>query len=718
MARIKSTGFWVCSFLLIGALGCEGGGDKKCPGGICDVPTIDYGAPDPSDDSGSKDTSSDPRSDLEAIDEEGVTDDDLTPGDKAPTDLPGEGEFLSPCEENSDCYSGFCMSTLNGKVCTELCIESCPHPDWKCERVAPPGSEPVYACVPPNSALCRPCANDIDCQFIEGEEGARCIEYGPQGRFCAVECSSSEGIGCQEGFKCQQLKIGGEPIELCMSKQNDCPCLMGFVGLSTRCYNFNEHGTCTGDRVCRLQGMEYAWDDCTARVPAPEECNGIDDNCNGYIDEDMGEFMCGLGVCAHLVPECINGQPGVCNQYKGQSAEICDKLDNDCDGETDELWPELGQPCDGPDPDECKNGVFVCNAAGDGVVCEGDFPNFEEVCNGIDDDCDGLTDEDLGTQTCGIGACEHTIDNCVGGRPQTCNPMEGYQPDDPPDPDYIDSNCDGIDGDASKAIFVDASSGRDTNPGTRENPKKTIQAGLNAAASQGKLYVLVSLGVYNETVELRNGVGLYGQYDASADWQRKVENTTTIRGNSNKGIIAENIASKTHVQGFVVISESTSERGGSSYGIFATNSPGLELHSMTIQAGNGGRGENGVGGQNGLNGSMGGQGTQGCGYNCGCLICINQCGDCPRPLGGDGGDSVCGVAGGNGGNSGGINGLGFSGQQGQGLNDLGQPSGGYGGAGGASEGNGMNGGAGLPGFTGLRGINGLPDGTYTSSGYV
>ena len=44
MARIKSTGFWVCSFLLIGALGCEGGGDKKCPGGICDVPTIDYGA--------------------------------------------------------------------------------------------------------------------------------------------------------------------------------------------------------------------------------------------------------------------------------------------------------------------------------------------------------------------------------------------------------------------------------------------------------------------------------------------------------------------------------------------------------------------------------------------------------------------------------------------------------------------------------------------------
>ena len=145
------------------------------------------------------------------------------------------------------------MSTLNGKVCTELCIESCPHPDWKCERVAPPGSEPVYACVPPNSALCRPCANDLDCQFIEGEEGARCIEYGPQGRFCAVECSSSEGIGCLEGFKCQQLKIGGEPIELCMSKQNDCPCLMGFVGLSTRCYNFNEHGTCTGDRVCRLR---------------------------------------------------------------------------------------------------------------------------------------------------------------------------------------------------------------------------------------------------------------------------------------------------------------------------------------------------------------------------------------------------------------------------------------------------------------------------------
>ena len=77
---------------------------------------------------------------------------------------------------------------------------------------------------------------------------------------------------------------------------------------------------------------------------------------------------------------------------------------------------------------------------------------------------------------------------------------------------------------------------------------------------------------------------------------------------------------------------------------------------MTIQAGNGGVVKMGLVVKTVLM-AVWGQGTQGCGYNCGCLICINQCGDCPRPLGGDGGDSVwCGWW--YGGNSGGINGLG------------------------------------------------------------
>jgi Beta-propeller repeat/Putative metal-binding motif len=45
-----------------------------------------------------------------------------------------------------------------------------------------------------------------------------------------------------------------------------------------------------------------------------------------------------------------------------------------------------------------------------------------EVCNGYDDNCDGRIDEDLGSSTCGLGACARTIDNCVAGVIQTCAP--------------------------------------------------------------------------------------------------------------------------------------------------------------------------------------------------------------------------------------------------------------------------------------------------------
>ncbi|XOB41868.1 MAG: MopE-related protein [Candidatus Nealsonbacteria bacterium] len=63
----------------------------------------------------------------------------------------------------------------------------------------------------------------------------------------------------------------------------------------------------------------------------------------------------------------------------------------------------------------------------------------EEVCDGLDDDCDELIDEDLGQTTCGIGACAVTIDNCIGGQSQTCTPGT------PTDEicDQIDNNCDG-----------------------------------------------------------------------------------------------------------------------------------------------------------------------------------------------------------------------------------------------------------------------------------
>jgi N-acetylneuraminic acid mutarotase len=68
---------------------------------------------------------------------------------------------------------------------------------------------------------------------------------------------------------------------------------------------------------------------------------------------------------------------------------------------------------------------------GDGFSeCDGDcddgnpaiHPGATDLCNGIDDNCDGQIDEGLGLTTCGVGACQRTVQNCVGGVAQTCAP--------------------------------------------------------------------------------------------------------------------------------------------------------------------------------------------------------------------------------------------------------------------------------------------------------
>ena len=178
------------------AVGCGGGGSDDlggCPDGGCiDISYNDLGSEDP------------------GLADPGTTDERPDVGIDAEPDVPPveviqdidsgpTGEFGTTCTENADCLSGLCMSTLSGKVCTALCVENCPDPSWKCEYVQLPGAEPTYACVPPQTSLCRPCAKDADCTLIEGEETARCLEYGPQGRFCATACSTTGGPGSRPG---------------------------------------------------------------------------------------------------------------------------------------------------------------------------------------------------------------------------------------------------------------------------------------------------------------------------------------------------------------------------------------------------------------------------------------------------------------------------------------------------------------------------------------
>ena len=89
---------------------------------------------------------------------------------------------------------------------------------------------------------------------------------------------------------------------------------------------------------------------------------------------------------------------------------------------------------------------------------------------------------------------------------------------DSPDDDFLDSNCDGIDGDASRAIFV-SPSGSDAADGAFGNSVKTIQHGVELTAF-AKRDVYVCLGEYTDNIAVgKDAVSVYGGYDCS-DWSR------------------------------------------------------------------------------------------------------------------------------------------------------------------------------------------------------
>tara|TARA_R100001594_G_scaffold125473_2_gene162521 strand:+ start:4241 stop:6181 length:1941 start_codon:yes stop_codon:yes gene_type:complete len=362
--------------------------------------------------------------------------DDDTPNGNVEDDLiliPWEQDPPEPDPECIECKWYFCPP-LDEIWKKEICMNICEEPPTLYSET---DCIQYLECDPSQYVI-----EEIECITEDGKPGTQqkvcnkgLIQYTDCITDCEEESCDYEDNDCDGEIDEGQLNACDEcgiiPPEECNAHDDDCdgeidegliqPC-------STACGS--------GYEICSIGN----WISCTAPPVSEEICDGLDNDCDGQIDEELDcvctiqdigvlfpcqedPLLCGQGykTCECVDPDCKTltmtecyalchwippPNPNDCDPLVGMALadEKCNNFDDDCDQEIDE---DLYAACyTGPEGTLmvgiCEPGEMTCDTGTWGnydsdenfvaYYCKDEVTPQEEICNGLDDNCDGITD--------------------------------------------------------------------------------------------------------------------------------------------------------------------------------------------------------------------------------------------------------------------------------------------------------------------------------------
>lgn len=347
-----------------------------------------------------------------------TSDPDTTDPDAGSDAADGDADVEPVCAyEGDSCPSG--TQCCDGTTCVDdgastQCARTCSSdvqcgdlPGTACRRGEGVTSGPMY-CLPELVVQCEACSSDADCASTSN----RCVELGGAGgeRVCLQGCSGdADCAGLSAGTTCQPRTVNGQfgpvTVNLCVPQDEVCAC---------NDPDGDGYGTGPG---CPNVGIDCAPMDGQRHPGAVEVCNELDDNCDGNIDEgwDKNSDLDNCGTCGTTCT--ATGGTAVCQM--GQCGVACSGTLADCDSDPTTCETDIGssmQHC-GACNVACTSGAGATGATCSAGVCEvtGCVGNLLD-CNGVAaDGCE--VDPLTNVQNC--GGCGITC-SASGGAP-VCN---------------------------------------------------------------------------------------------------------------------------------------------------------------------------------------------------------------------------------------------------------------------------------------------------------